>query len=295
VTSWRDGLRPDAARDLAQLDRALGHALAREDLAVALLDPRGHLFQRLEYVGDSILDAVVVAELVLIEPWDESSLRMIAGEQQALVSDHALGRVAARRGLPAVRTFPASRHRLADRIEASIGALWADAGIEEAERAADDLVVGPGLEGLRRRAGVPTGDDGHHYADAARALGFEPVEPSWYAAAARTGPARRRLAMLGDSVIEAAISTAQYVADPAATEAQMSDERRAATSNATLAVRARDLGLERRTDDRTDNRAMADEVQALVGAVAMDGGLRAGLLVAAGVLRRPFVPGPVAI
>jgi ribonuclease-3 len=101
--------------------------------------------------------------------------------------------------------------------------------------------------------------------------------------------------MLGDSVIEAAISTAQYVADPAATEAQMSDERRAATSNATLAVRARDLGLERRTDDRTDNRAMADEVQALVGAVAMDGGLRAGLLVAAGVLRRPFVPGPVAI
>ncbi len=293
MSTWREGLRPDVARDLAQLDRALGHALVREDLARALLDPRGHLFQRLEYVGDSILDAVVVAELVRIEPWDESSLRMISGEQQALVSDHALGRVAARRGLPAVRTFPASRHRLADRIEASIGALWADAGIEEAERAAYDLVVRPGLEGLRRRAGVPEGSDGQRYAEAATVLGFEPVDAEWYAAAAHTGPARRRLAMLGDSVVEAAISTAQYAADEAATEAEMSDERRAATSNATIAVRARDLGLERRTDDRTDNRAMADEVQALVGAVTMDGGLRAGMHVAAGVLRRPFVPGPI--
>jgi dsRNA-specific ribonuclease len=98
---------------------------------------------------------------------------------------------------------------------------------------------------------------------------------------------------VGDSVIEAAMSPAQYVEDPAATEAQMSEERRSATSNAMIAQRARDLGLERRGDDRTDRRAMADEVQALVGAVALDGGLRAALDVAAAVLRRTYAPGPV--
>jgi len=295
AAGWRSSLTGQFASDVAQLDRALGRPLARRDLAEALIDPRGHLFQRLEYVGDSILDAVSTAVLVRLEPWDAASLSAIAGEQQALVSDHALARVAARRGLPAVRTFPASRHRLADRIEAAIGALWADAGIEAAEDAALRLVVDPGLGGLPRRDEVPDGTDGARYVHAAGELGHIAVDRRWYAAAARTGPARRRLAVVGDSVIEAAMSTAQYVEDPEATEAQMSEARRAATSNATVAQRARDLGLERRGDDRTDRRAMADEVQALVGAVSMDGGLRAALEVAAGVLRRTYAPGPVPV
>lgn len=294
MSTWRQSLTGELARDVAQLDRALGFTIGREDLVLALIDPRGHLFQRLEYVGDSILDAVATAELVRLEPWDSTSLSTISGEQQALVSDHALGRVAARRGLPAVRTFPASRHRLADRIEAAIGALWADLGIEAAETAALSLVVEPGLQGLPRRDEVPDGTDGARYVHAASTLGHEAVDRRWFAAAAHGGPARRRLAVVGDSVIEAAMSTAQYVDEPEATEAVMSEERRSATSNAVVAQRARELGLERRGDDRTDRRAMADEVQALVGAVAMDGGLRAALEVAAGVLRRTHAPGPVA-
>lgn len=279
---------------MAQLDRALGMALGREDLVRALIDPRGHLFQRLEYVGDSLLDAVVVSELVRLEPWDEPSLALVNGEQQAMVSDHALGRVAARRGLPRVRTFQASKHRLADRIEACIGAIWADRGLADAASAAYDLVVRTALDGLPRIEGVPRAEPAARYEAASRSLGHEPVDLAWFGAAAAGGPARRRLAVVGDSVIEAAMSTAQYVDAPEATEAQMSEERRAATSNTTLAVRARDLHLERRGDDRSDRRAMADEVQALVGAAAMDGGLRAGLLVASGVLRRTFAPGPLA-
>jgi dsRNA-specific ribonuclease len=89
------------------------------------------------------------------------------------------------------------------------------------------------------------------------------------------------------------MSTAQYVEEPDATEAVLSEERRGTTSNATMAVRAHELGLERRHDDHDDRRAMADEVQALVGAVALDGGLRAGLRVASGVLHRAFAPGPL--
>ncbi|MGD9956192.1 MAG: ribonuclease III domain-containing protein [Candidatus Nanopelagicales bacterium] len=294
MTPWRAALRGLEADDVAQLDRALGMALGREDLVRALIDPRGHLFQRLEYVGDSLLDAVVVSELVRLEPWDEPSLALVNGEQQAMVSDHALGRVAARRGLPRVRTFQASKHRLADRIEACIGAIWADRGLADAASAAYDLVVRTALDGLPRIEGVPRAEPAARYEAASRSLGHEPVDLAWFGAAAAGGPARRRLAVVGDSVIEAAMSTAQYVDAPEATEAQMSEERRAATSNATLAVRARDLHLERRGDDRSDRRAMADEVQALVGAAAMDGGLRAGLLVASGVLRRTFAPGPLA-
>jgi hypothetical protein len=84
----------------------------------------------------------------------------------------------------------------------------------------------------------------------------------------------------------------------------MSEERRTATSNAVLAVRALALGLSGAGDggrgrgvggggDADDRRAVADEVQALVGAVTMDGGTAAGFGVAAGVLRRRVALGPV--
>ena len=92
--------------------------------------------------------------------------------------------------------------------------------------------------------------------------------------------------------LQAAYSTSQYVDDPMATESLMREERRAGTSNAVLARRAHELGLVR-DDDAPDRRSQADEAQALVGAVTLDGGTRAGLDVAAAVLGRKFAPGPV--
>ena len=292
MTGWRDGLEGEHALDIRHLDHALGLELRERAYVEALVDPRGHLFQRLEYVGDAILDSVVLQSLVRIEPWSEPDLSLISGEQQSLVSDHALGKVAARRGLPDVRAFQASRHRLADRIEAAIGAAWADTGIAAAEIVATRLVVAPGLRRVVLRGDAPEADGDDRYETAARVCGHDPREPAWYGAAAAGGPARRRLATVGNAVLEAAFSTAQYVESPWATEAEMSEERRSATSNAVLADRARDLGL---VDghDATDRRSVADEVQALVGAATMDDGMVAGLEVAAGVLGRSFVPGPV--
>jgi len=292
VTGWREGLEAEHLLDVQHLDRALGLELRERAYVEALVDPRGHLFQRLEYVGDALLDSVVLQSLVRIEPWSEPDLSVISGEQQALVSDHALGKVAARRGLPDVRAFQASRHRLADRIEASIGAAWADSGIAAAEAVAARLVVAPGLRHVVLRGGTPDAGGDDRYETAARICGHDPVDPAWYGAAAAGGPARRRLAAVGNAVLEAAFSTAQYVESPWATEAEMSEERRSATSNAVLAERAHDLGL---VDghDPTDRRSIADEVQALVGAATMDGGTVAGLEVAAGVLGRSFAPGPV--
>ncbi len=292
MTGWRDHLEGPEALDVSRLDRALGLPLHERDYVEALVDPRGHLFQRLEYVGDSILDAVVLEALVLVEPWSEPDLSLLTGTQQSLVSDHALGRVASRRGLPDVRTFDASRHRLADRVEAAIGAAWADSGIDAAVAVAVHLVVGPGLRHLPRRAGTPETDGDARYESGSRACGHEPVTPAWYGAAARAGAPRRRLAVVGNAVLEAAFSTAQYAARPSATEADLSEERRTGMSNAILAARARELRLGS-GHGSTDRRAVADGVQALVGAATMDGGLVAGLRVAAGVLRRPFVPGPV--
>jgi dsRNA-specific ribonuclease len=292
VGGWREHLDGDRSVDVARLDEALGVPLSEEAYVRALLDPRGHLFQRLEYVGDALLDAVLLQQLVLLEPWTESSLAVVNGEQQALVSDHALGRVAARRGLPEVRSFTVSRRRLADRIEAAIGAAWADSGLDAAEEVASRLVVTPGLDRLPRVAGVPEGNGDERFEMAARVCGHDPVTPAWYGAAAHAGPSRRRLAVVGNAVLETACATAQYVEDPLATEAQMSEERRVATSNAVLAGRAHDLGLVA-PDDSGDRRAVADEVQALVGAVTHDAGTAAGLEVAASVLGRPYAPGPV--
>jgi dsRNA-specific ribonuclease len=289
---WRSALDSQLAGDVAHLDHALGVALHQELYVRALIDPRGHTFQRLEYVGDALLDAVLLQQLVQLEPWSEPSLALINGEQQALVSDHALGRVAARRGLPDVRSFAVSQHRLADRIEASIGAAWADLGLAAAEAVAARLVVTPGLADLPRRADVVEGAGDDRFESAATVCGHEPVQHGWYGAAAHVGPARRRLAAVGNALLEAACATAQYVDDETATEAQMSEERRVATSNAALAERAYDLGLVA-ADDPDDRRSVADEVQALVGAVTMDGGTAAGLSVAAGVLGRAYAPGPV--
>jgi dsRNA-specific ribonuclease len=292
MSDWRGDLDGQLALDVARLDSALGVRLPHREVVEALIDPRGHLFQRLEYVGDSILDAVVLQALVALQPWTEPSLRFLSSEQQALVSDHALGRVAARRGLPEVRTFEVSVHRLGDRVEACIGAVWAELGIEDAVDVAERLVVRPGLHDQLIRPTVPDAEGDERYQSAARLCGHDPVEPAWFGAAAAGGPPRRRLAAVGDAVLEAAYSTAQYVDDPLASESGMSEERRAGTSNVVLARRAHELGLVR-ADDAPDRRSLADETQALVGAIALDGGMRAGLDAAAAVLGRRFAPGPV--
>jgi dsRNA-specific ribonuclease len=292
VTGWREDLDGEHALDVEHLDHALGLRLRQRAYVEALVDPRGHLFQRLEYVGDAILDSVLLQSLVRIEPWTVADLSLISSEQQALVSDHALGRVAARRGLPDVRAFQASRRRLADRVEAAIGAAWADSGIDAAESVAARLVVAPGLQQVALRGEVPEGGGDERYETAARVCGHDPRTVAWYGAAAAGGATRRRLAVVGNAVLEAAFSTAQYVEAPWATEAEMSEERRSATSNAVLAERAYGLGLVDGAQ-ATDRRSVADDVQALVGAATMDGGTAVGLEVAAGVLGRSFAPGPV--
>jgi hypothetical protein len=96
---------------------------------------------------------------------------------------------------------------------------------------------------------------------------------------------------VGNAVLEAACSMAQYVDQPLDDEAALSAQRRGEIANEALAARARELGL---VPDRSwDSRSVADRVQALVGAAAYDGGLASGVSVACGVLGRRLVLGPL--
>ena len=190
-----------------------------------------------------------------------------------------------------MRAFDASRHRLADRIEASIGAAWADSGIAAAEDVATRLVVGPGLRHASLLDEPPDADGDDRYEAASTICGHVPLTVSWYGAAAAGGAPRRRLAAVGNAVLEAACATAQYVEAPLATEAMMSGARRRDVERSSSAPRARPRPRPQGRSARPS--CTPDEVQALVGAATMDGGTAAGLAVAAGALGRTHAPGPV--
>jgi len=83
-----------------------------------LLDPRGTRFQRLEWLGDSVLDALLALHVhggTACSPREDYA---------ALCSDVALGRRAQAVGLAEVLDWPPSPQRLADVVEALIGAAW---------------------------------------------------------------------------------------------------------------------------------------------------------------------------
>ena len=98
--------------ELAALTQVLG-ASVPEGSAVALLDPRGRRFQRLEWLGDSVLDAVV-------------ALHQAAGpaccRDADLTSDAALAPCGV--ALLPVLDWQPGPERSADLVEACVGAAW---------------------------------------------------------------------------------------------------------------------------------------------------------------------------
>jgi dsRNA-specific ribonuclease len=295
AAGWRAQLHGPQTQDVAALDAALGYRLARQDLVRSLLDPRGRLFQRLELVGDSVLDAAATAALVRHSDW-RGDLRAMNQDRQRLVSDEALGRLAREGGLPGVRAFAASTHRLADRIEACIGAAWVDGGLVVAERVAQRLVLDPGLAGRSLTDPGPAAGPATAYLAAVRDLGQDP-EPvqQWLHLAARGGPVLRRLAVVGDAVIETAAATALYVAYPEADEGRLSGLRRSVVTNRVMAAAALRLGLDGAgpVGRSTGTDRVADRLQALVGAVMLGAGLPAATRAAATAMQLQYSPGPV--
>ncbi len=115
--------------DRALLNAVLGVVVPVDDVP-ALLDPRGARFQRLEWLGDSLLD-VLVARVRASEP----SLR-----RQDLTSDAALAERVLATGLPERLDWEPSPQRLADLVEAAIAAGHRAAGFFGARTVAVRLV-----------------------------------------------------------------------------------------------------------------------------------------------------------
>lgn len=108
----------------------LGVVVPAEDVP-ALLDPRGVRFQRLEWLGDSLLDVLVARwRAGLAEPPDLADV----------VSDEALGRRATASGLPALLDWQPTAHRLADLLEAAVAAGHRGSGFVGARTVAIRLV-----------------------------------------------------------------------------------------------------------------------------------------------------------
>lgn len=295
---WRADLDPAEAERVERLDDALGLRLRDPELVHALVDPRGPLFQRLEWVGDSLLDAVTMRALLERQRWDNPDLGAVSDRRQQLVSDRALTRVARVSGLPPVGGFRASSQRLADRVEACIGAAWVDAGPVAAAAVARHLVTDPVLSEQQVRVTRPPGRGPADLARLEGALGHGFATPGWAAWAVEPGAQRRRLALLGDAVLEASSATALYEELPTADEGVLSERRRALDNNHRLAAAGARLGLRplrqgsqgrgsRRRRRADIDRDVADSVQALVGAVAMDADVPTAIAAGRRVLGHP--------
>ncbi|WP_160120772.1 ribonuclease III [Rhodovarius lipocyclicus] len=129
---------------LEALERRIGHAFARPELLTHALTHRSSAGgagsnERLEFLGDRVL-GLCIAEW-LTERYPNESEGGLSKRLSSLVSRETLVPVAEALGLPAALKLPkaerrsgvsASHNVLADAMEALLGAIYLDAGLEAA-------------------------------------------------------------------------------------------------------------------------------------------------------------------
>jgi dsRNA-specific ribonuclease len=106
-----------STRERALITDAVG-PLTDERLVRAVRDGRGREFQRLEFLGDSVLDLVLAAHR-----WVEPRCRACRDAQQ-VASDRHLAQVARAVGLGVWLEWDASDDRIADLVETCVAASW---------------------------------------------------------------------------------------------------------------------------------------------------------------------------
>jgi dsRNA-specific ribonuclease len=123
---------PSSRRTVTAAERAAIEAVvgpvADPDLLRALRDARGRTFQRLEFLGDSVLDLVLVTH-ALLEPGCPRCLQpQRHGDPARLGTDRRLAEQARRHGVGAWLEWEASDERLADVVEAAVAVAWLSGG-----------------------------------------------------------------------------------------------------------------------------------------------------------------------
>lgn len=116
-------LRPHvSARERALIHEAVG-PLDDEVLLRAVRDGRGREFQRLELLGDSVLDL-----LLAVHRWVEPGCPACVAGASQVASDRHLAQVARDAGLGAWLEWDASDDRVADLVETCVAACWLSGG-----------------------------------------------------------------------------------------------------------------------------------------------------------------------
>ncbi len=174
---------------LAELEVALGHSFARPELLVRALTHRSLTNEcvasepvienvqaeakgagdneRLEFLGDAVLGLVVAEALFLLHPeWHEGDLTRVRAQ---LVSRQHMAEVGAAIGLGSHLRLSRGEEKgglrrkstvLSNSMEAVIGALWLDGGLEPVRAFVRRWVMGEAVEQLAEelRAGAALGN-----------------------------------------------------------------------------------------------------------------------------------------
>jgi ribonuclease III len=150
------------------LEQSLTHrSLTRDGTRESAAAPQSEDNERLEFLGDAVVGLAAAESLYLRYPeLSEGDLTRLRG---ALVSRRHLGEVA--RGLELGRYMLLGRSEensggrwkpalLANAMEAVLGALFLDAGLETVRRVVEQFVIGPSAAALRHQllAGAGIGD-----------------------------------------------------------------------------------------------------------------------------------------
>ncbi len=220
---------------------------AEEAIAAA----RGRGFQRLEFVGDSILEVILHAHSMVVGP----GCPFCRGRADRFTTDAHLTEVGRAASLGEWLDWSPSDHRLADLVEACVGAAWASGRWNQAVSFVAARIH-------------PLPD-----AECRRLLhGGAQIHPE--------APARAR-EILGAAILEAAASTGVFLRHPDGDEGDLSRIRARLLATEHVMGRCRDSRwvhrrLRRRRFDRDDvEHQLADELlgRGLASAVAIAGPL----------------------
>ncbi len=250
------------AAERGQIEAVLG-PLSSEEALHAVRDGRGRQFQRMEFLGDSVLD-VILAVHVWAEPQCPAC---VSREATAAASDLHLAEAARRAGLGEWLEWRASDERIADLVETCVAACWQSGRWEQAARFASQVVHPVGDATVwALNLGAPHLSAGH--------LESGHLE-SGHLESGRVG---RRA---GSALLELAAGDGVVHAFPDADEGELSTRRATIHRATVIAVIAKKRGLVHRGDPEMMLSAVEDHVAAVLAAEGAD----AALLVA-----QSFVP-----
>ncbi|MFL6286973.1 MAG: hypothetical protein ACJ73L_01085 [Actinomycetes bacterium] len=241
-------LRPDVTEhERRQIESMLGPI---PDLALLrpVRDGRGREFQRMEFLGDSVLDVVLT-----VHRWIEPAcVTCVQRPHTPDASDHHLAAVAARAGLGKWLEWHASHERTADLVETCVAACWLTGRWPQTLQFVNAVVHPLGERTLEALVSGVSGDPGR---------------------------AARRV---GSAVLELESGCLVYRSMPDVDEGVLSESRALRHEATAIAKRARHLGevAGHRFESR-DNDTVLSQVEDLVSATLGASGADAGMQLAA--------------